>query len=58
MIGPGFGPLFPISTIIIGHVLCIALLKTVERFVELKESVMPMKGLDDCRVEEVKACES
>ncbi len=57
-IGPGCGPLFPISTIIIGHVLRIALLKTAERFVESKESVMPMKGVNDSRVDEVKACES
>ncbi len=57
-IGPEFEALIPISTIITGHVLCIALLKTVERLVELKWSVMTMKGLDDARVEEVNAYES
>jgi hypothetical protein len=52
--GEIIGPLLAISTIMTGHVLCIAMLKTADWFVELKESVIPMKGLDDSRVEEVK----
>jgi hypothetical protein len=55
IMGPGLGSLFPISTIMTGHVLCIAIVKTAERLVESKDSVMPMKGLDDSRVEDVMA---